>query len=41
MNNGLDGRYMAQLEAWNNARQFAAELVRAFYENGMSDVLSR
>lgn len=32
---------MAQLEAWNNARQFAAELVEAFYESGLSDVLSR
>lgn len=32
---------MAQLEAWNNARQFAAELVEAFYENGLSDVLSK
>lgn len=40
MNNGLNGRYMAQLEAWNNARKFAAELVEAFYENGISEVLS-
>lgn len=41
MNNGLNGRYMAQLEAWNNARKFAAELVESFYENGVSDVLNK
>ena len=41
MNNGLHGRYMAQLEAWNNARKFAAELIDAFGEDNLSDVLSR
>jgi len=41
MNNGLRGRYLEQLEAWNRARQFAAELVSAFYEDGISDVLKR
>ena len=41
MNNGLRGRYLEQLEAWNNARQFASELVSAFYENDIGDVLSR
>lgn len=41
MNNGLNGRYLEQLEAWNTARQFAAELLTAFYENGISGVLSR
>lgn len=41
MDNGLRGRYLEQLEAWNTARQFAAELVEAFYENNISGVLSR
>lgn len=35
MDNGLHGRYLEQLEAWNDAREFAAELVRAFYNNGI------
>jgi hypothetical protein len=41
MDNGLRGQYLEQLEAWNNARQFAAELVEAFCKNGIGDVLSR
>lgn len=41
MNNGLKGRYLDQLEAWNQARKFASELIDAFYENGISNVLSR
>jgi len=32
MDNGLHGRYLEQLEAWNLARQFSAELVTAFYD---------
>jgi hypothetical protein len=30
MDNGLRGRYLEQLEAWNNARQLAAEIVAAY-----------
>lgn len=41
MDNGLRGRYLAQLEAWNEARQFASELVEAFSQDALSDVLSR
>jgi hypothetical protein len=41
MNNGLNGRYLEQLKAWNTARQFAAELIDAFGENELSGVLSR
>lgn len=41
MNNGLNGQYLEQLEAWNTARMFAAELIDAFGENNLSDVLSR
>lgn len=41
MNNGLRGRYLEQLEAWNKAREFAAELVRAFAKSGIRNVLSR
>lgn len=41
MNNGLNGRYLEQLEAWNTARRFASELVTAFNENNISAVLSR
>ncbi|AGM10844.1 hypothetical protein M192_gp035 [Halorubrum tailed phage 8] len=36
MNNGLHGRYLEQLEAWNLARQFSAELVTAFYDSARS-----
>lgn len=41
MNNGLHGRYLEQLEAWNEARRFASELISAFYEDGINSVLSR
>lgn len=33
MNNGLRGRYLEQLQAWNHARTVAAVLVQAFHEN--------
>jgi hypothetical protein len=36
MNNGLNGRYLDQLEAWNLARKFSAELVTAFYDKTSS-----
>ncbi|QIR31261.1 hypothetical protein M1M18_gp039 [Halorubrum virus Serpecor1] len=36
MDNGLHGRYLEQLEAWNLARQFSAELVTAFYDKARS-----
>ncbi|AAL55030.1 hypothetical protein HfxHF1_150 [Halophage HF1] len=36
MDNGLHGRYLEQLEAWNLARQFSAELVTAFYDKTRS-----
>ncbi|UBF19423.1 hypothetical protein HRTV-10_gp94 [Halorubrum tailed virus 10] len=36
MDNGLHGRYLEQLEAWNLARQFSAELVAAFYDKTRS-----
>jgi hypothetical protein len=39
MNNGLNGRYVEQLKEWNHAREIAAELVRAFTENRLSDAL--
>lgn len=32
MNNGLRGRYLPSLEAWNNARRFAADLVEAYHD---------
>lgn len=41
MNNGLRGRYLDQLEQWNRAREFAAELVEAFCNGSISDVLSK
>lgn len=40
MNNGLHGQYLEQLEAWNEARKVASELVTAFNENALSEVLS-
>jgi DNA repair protein RadC len=36
MDNGLHGRYLEQLEAWNLARQFSAELIAAFYDKTRS-----
>jgi hypothetical protein len=36
MDNGLHGRYLDQLEAWNLARQFSAELMVAFYDKSRS-----
>lgn len=43
MNNGLQGRYLDQLNAWNNARNFAAELVSAFKnsDESIQDVIRR
>ncbi|QRD99713.1 hypothetical protein VOLN27_90 [Halorubrum virus VOLN27B] len=43
MNNGLHGRYLEQLEAWNLARQFSAELVTAFYDktHSLREVVSK
>jgi hypothetical protein len=41
MNNGLHGRYLEQLEEWNESRTIAKELVRAFNENSLSGVTSR
>lgn len=43
MNNGLRGRYLNHLEAWNDARQFAADLIAAYYASGreLHDVLAR
>ena len=36
MNNGLDGRYMAALQAWNDARAMASEIAKAVYDSDRS-----
>jgi hypothetical protein len=41
MNNGLHGRYLEQLENWNEARKVAKELVRAFHRDALSEVVHR
>ncbi len=40
MNNGLHGRYLEQLEAWNEAREVASELVTAFNEDRVSKAVN-
>lgn len=39
MNNGLNGRYLSQLEKWNQARSLAAKLIKAFYDSNLSEAV--